>query len=157
MSLGSQINHFLRSPDTREQSLAGDFHFFLLSWQKLYTTIYIYSISTLAYTFIHNIVCNTNFWYRRHSPWHDLGIIRVNFSRTCGTSVSSSFFLDVNTFFQGLPAEVFTTSCTSTKRFMQTFLKAFRTSRSHHGAPCRGDGSWSSYEQVEFFRGPCKK
>ena len=43
MSPGSQINHFLRSPDTREQSLAGDFHFFYYL-DKNSTQQYIYTV-----------------------------------------------------------------------------------------------------------------
>lgn len=103
---GSQINHFLRSPHTREQSLAGDFHFFIILTKTLqnniYISIYIYLHWHIhLYNFIHNIVCNTNFfWYRRLAMTWQVGIIRVNFVRTCGASVSSSF-CGMSTFFFG--------------------------------------------------------
>lgn len=98
MSLGSQINHFLRSPDTREQSLAGDFHFFIIltktsTQQYIYIYIDIHLYITLYVTPISGI----------EDIRHDmtLGIIRVNLSRTCGTSVSSSFYVGCQHIFPG--------------------------------------------------------
>ena len=154
MSLGSQINHFLRSPDTREQSLAGDFHFFIIL-TKTSTQQYIY-IYLHWHTFIHNIVCNTNFWYRRHSPWHDIGnhpgqfVSHVRhfclFIFLCGMSTHFSRVYLLR--FLRLPAPLPNVLC--------------RPSWKHSGVQGHlvlhvAVGSWSSYEQVEFFRGPCKK